>query len=126
MKKALIHSSLLLLRLISLVAIQRLTFLLFTVSDVITLIFSITLNSTCDDSVNTNTGLKCTSIDLLQLRTLRNNVINATNATLAVENPNFELCTMLVIFDHNLYIATKIKASVTTITASSSLFYGDW
>ena len=36
------------------------------------------LNSTCDDSVNTNTGLKCTSIDLLQLRTLWNNVINTT------------------------------------------------
>ena len=78
MKKALIHNSLLLLDVISLVAIQRLIFLLFTVSDVITLIFSIMLNSTCDDSVNTNTGLKCTSIDLLQLRTLWNNVINTT------------------------------------------------
>ena len=73
-KKALIHNSLLLLGLISLIAIQRLIFLLFTVSDVITLIFSIMLNSTCDDSVNTNTGLKCTSIDLLQLRTLWDNV----------------------------------------------------
>ena len=78
MKKALIHNSLLLLDVISLVAIQRLVFLLLTVSDVITLIFSIMLNSTCDDSVNTNTGLKCTSIDLLQLRTLWNNVINTT------------------------------------------------
>ena len=58
--------------------LQRLIFLLFTVSDVITLIFSIMLNSTCDDSVNTNTGLKCTSIDLLQLRTLWNNVMNTT------------------------------------------------
>ena len=77
-EKALIHNSLLLLGLISFVAIQRLIFLLFTVSDVITLIFSIMLNSTCDDSVNTNTGLKCTSIDLLQLRTLWNNVINTT------------------------------------------------
>ena len=36
------------------------------------------LNSTCDDSVNTNTGLKCTSIDLLQLGTLWNNVVNST------------------------------------------------
>ena len=74
--KALIHSSLLLLDVISLVAIQRLILLLFTVSDVITLIFSIMLNSTCDDSVNTNIGRKCTSIDLLQLRTLWNNVMN--------------------------------------------------
>ena len=64
MKKVLIHNSLLLLGLSSLVAVQRLIFLLFTVSDVITLIFSIMLNSTCDDSVNINTGLKCTSIDL--------------------------------------------------------------
>ena len=79
MKKALIRNSLLLLDVISLVAIQRLIFLLFTVSDAITLIFSIMLNSTCDDSVNTNTGLKCTSIDLLQLRTLWNNVINTTS-----------------------------------------------
>ena len=85
MKKALIHNSLLLLDVISLVAIQRLIFLLFTVSDVITLIFSIMLNSTCDDSVNTNTGLKCTSIDLLQLRTLWNNVINTTSL------PNLDL-----------------------------------
>ena len=85
MKKALIHNSLLLLDIISLVAIQRLIFLLFTVSDVITLIFSIMLNSTCDDSVNTNTGLKCTSIDLLQLRTLWNNVINTTSL------PNLDL-----------------------------------
>ena len=59
-EKALIHNSLLLLGLICLVAIQRLIFLLFTVSDVITLILSIILNSTCDDSVNTTTGLKCT------------------------------------------------------------------
>ena len=73
-EKALIHDSSLLLDVISLVATQRLIFLLFTVSDVITLIFSIMLNSTCDDSVNTNTGLKCTHIDLLQLRTLWNNV----------------------------------------------------
>ena len=79
MKKALIHNSLL-LDVISLVAIQRQIFLLFTVFDVITLIFSIMLNSTCDDSVNTNTGLKCTSIDLLQLRTLWNNVINTTTS----------------------------------------------
>ena len=43
------------------------------------------LNSTCDDSVNTNTGLKCTSIDLLQLRTLWNNVINTTSL------PNLDL-----------------------------------
>ena len=85
MKKALIHNSLLLLDVISLFAIQRLIFLLFTVSDVITLIFSIMLNSTCDDLVNTNTGLKCTSIDLLQLRTLWNNVINTTSL------PNLDL-----------------------------------
>ena len=85
MKKALIHNSLLLLDVISLVAIQRLIFLLFTVSDAITLIFSIMLNSTCDDSVNINTGLKCTSIDLLQLRTLWNNIINTTSL------PNLDL-----------------------------------
>ena len=78
MKKALIHNSLHLLDVIGLVAIQRLIFLLFSVSGVITLIFSIMLNSTCDDSVNTNTDLKCTSIDLLQLRTLWNNVLNTT------------------------------------------------
>ena len=41
------------------------------------------LNSTHDDSVNTNTGLKCTSIDLLQLRTLWNNVINTTSSRIA-------------------------------------------
>ena len=79
------HNSLLLLDVIGLVAIQRLIFLLFTVSDVITLIYSIMLKSTCDDSVNTNTGLKCTSIDLLQLRTLWNNVINTTSL------PNLDL-----------------------------------
>ena len=84
-EKALIHNSLLLLDVISLVAIQRLIFLLFTVSDVITLIFSIMLNSTCDNSVNTNTGLKCTSIGLLQLRTLWNDIINTTSL------PNLDL-----------------------------------
>ena len=81
MKKALIHN--LTFILISLVAIQRLIFLLFTVSDVITLIFSIILNSTCDNSVKT--GLKCTSIDLLQLRTLWNNVINTTIPMVIIE-----------------------------------------
>ena len=80
-EKALIHHSLMLLDVISLVAIQRLIFLLFTVCDVITLIFSIMLNSKCDDSVNTNTGVRCTSINLLQLRTLWNNVINITALT---------------------------------------------
>ena len=49
-EKVLIYKALLLLGLISLVTIQRLTFLLFTVSDVITLIFSIMLNISCDDS----------------------------------------------------------------------------
>ena len=39
---------------------------------------SIMLNSTFDDSVNTNTYLKCTSIALFQLRTLWNNVMNTT------------------------------------------------
>ena len=57
------YDSLLLLGLIHLVAIQRLIFLLFTVPDVITLIFNIMLNSSFDDSMNTNTDLKCTSID---------------------------------------------------------------
>ena len=51
-EKALIYNSLLLLGLIRLVSIQRLVFLLFTVSDLLTLIFSIMLNSTCDDLVN--------------------------------------------------------------------------
>ena len=92
MKKALIHKSLLLLGHISLVAIQGLIFLLFTVSDVIILIFSIMLNSTCDDSVNTNTGLKCTSIDFLQLRTLWNNAINITSL------PNLDLFIYLLFY----------------------------
>ena len=77
-ENALIHNSLLLLDVISLVAIQRLIFLLFTVSDVIILIFIIMLNNSCDDSVKPNTDVKCTSIDLLPLRTLWNNVINTT------------------------------------------------
>ena len=37
------------------------------------------LNSSCDDSIKANTDVKCTSIDLLQLRTLWNNVINTAH-----------------------------------------------
>ena len=43
------------------------------------------LNNTCDDSVNTNKGLKCTSIDMLQLRTLWNYIINTASP------PNLDL-----------------------------------
>ena len=58
--------------------IQRLTFLLLTVSGIITLIFSIMLNNSCYDSINTNTDLKCISTDLSQIMTLWNNVIKTT------------------------------------------------
>ena len=89
-EKALIHNSLLLLDVIILVIIQRSFFC--PVSDVITLIFSFMLNSTCDDSVNTNTGLKCISIDLLQLRTLWNNVINTTAESMLLKQSYQLLC----------------------------------
>ena len=57
------------------------------------------LNSTCDDSVNTNTGLKCTSIDLLQLRTLWNNVINTTEGTEKSECSYYSLTHLAIEID---------------------------
>ena len=57
-------------------------YLFFASDPLVIFIFSIMLNSTCDDSMNTNTDLKYTSIDLLQLRTLWNIVVNTESWSL--------------------------------------------